>query len=282
MEEGTGVNLSQALQVESLSDAGKIRPLNEDCISIRPGRGIVVLADGMGGHNAGEVASALAAALITRGIEAAWPRLIDASSRGDNKLKADKLFREEIQFANESIFRKAQQDPNCNGMGTTLVAALFHDNFVTVAHIGDSRLYRLRNVVLSQVTRDHSLLQEQLDAGLISPDEARVSNNKNFVTRALGVDPVAEPDVHCYEVLPNDIYLFCSDGLNDLVTDEEIRLTLLAWKDRPAVAAQQLVQAANDSGGRDNISVVLVKVMREFGELRSRAGEDRTYQGNSD
>lgn len=265
------MDLSKALLMNSLSDAGKIRPLNEDCVSTRPNRGIVVLADGMGGYNAGEVASALAVALITRGIESAWPQVAADCPREDSKLKAEKLFRDQIQLANEAIYRKAQQDPNCSGMGTTLVMGLFHDNFLAVAHVGDSRLYRLRGGTLSQVTRDHSLLQEQLDTGLISSEEARVSNNKNYVTRALGVDPVAEPDVACYEVLPGDIYLFCSDGLNDLISDEEIRLTLIKWIERPVMAARQLVQAANDSGGRDNISVVVVKVIREFGALRARA-----------
>ena len=265
------MDLSETLLTESLSDPGKVRPLNEDSISTRPQRGIVVLADGMGGYNAGEVASALAAALITRGIEAAWPQAAEGSSREESKAKAEKLFRDEIQFANESIYRKAQQDPNCSGMGTTLVAGLFHDNFIAVSHIGDSRLYRLRGGNLSQMTRDHSLLQEQLDAGLISVEDAKVSNNKNYVTRALGVDPVAEPEVHCYEVLPGDVYLFCSDGLNDLVSDEEIQLTLMAWADRPSIAASQLVRAANDNGGRDNISVVVVKVLREFGVSRARA-----------
>jgi PPM family protein phosphatase len=259
------------LLMEAVSDPGKVRPLNEDCISTRPPRGIVVLADGMGGYNAGEVASALAVALITRGLESSWPQLAINCSREESKLKAEKLFRDEIQFANESIFRKALQDPNCSGMGTTLVSALFHDNFIIAAHIGDSRLYRLRNGELSQITKDHSLLQEQLDAGLISAEEARVSNNKNYVTRALGVDPIAEPDVNCYEALPADIYLFCSDGLNDLITDEEIRLTLTAWSGQPAISASQLVQAANDSGGRDNISVVVVKVLRDYGVARGRA-----------
>ena len=265
------MELSETLLMEALSDAGKVRPLNEDCVSTRPQRGIVVLADGMGGYNAGEVASALAAALITRGIEAAWPQVAADCSREDSKLRAEKLFRDEIQFANESIFRKAQQDPNCSGMGTTLVAGLFHDNFVTVSHVGDSRLYRMRSGNLSPMTRDHSLLQEQLDAGLISAEDAKVSNNKNYVTRALGVDPVAEPEIHCYEVLPGDVYLFCSDGLNDLVSDEEIQLTLAAWADRPAIAASQLVRAANDNGGRDNIAVVVVKVLRDFGVSRARA-----------
>lgn len=264
------MDLSASLLMEALSDPGKIRPLNEDCISTRPQKGIVVLADGMGGYNAGEVASALAAALITRGIEASWPPAASNYSREDSKLMAEKLFRTEIQFANESIFRKAQQDPNCSGMGTTLVMGLFHDNFVVVAHIGDSRLYRLRNGDLVQMTKDHSLLQEQLDAGLISPEDARFSSNKNYVTRALGVDPVAEPDIHCYEVLPSDIYLFCSDGLNDLVTDDEIKQITATWGNQLSTAASRLVQAANDCGGRDNISVVLVKVARDFTVARSR------------
>ena len=264
------MDLSPVLTMEALSDPGRVRPLNEDCLSTRPQQGIVVLADGMGGYNAGEVASALAVALITRGLEASSPQLVGNFSREDSKLKAETLFHNEIQIANDAIYRKAQQDPNCNGMGTTLVAALFHDNFVAVAHIGDSRLYRLRKGDLTQVTKDHSLLQQQLDAGLISVEQARFSSNKNYVTRALGVDPTADPEVHCYEVMPGDIYLFCSDGLNDLVTDEEIRQMLINGVQNPAMAASQLVQAANESGGRDNISVVVVKVLSDFSISRPR------------
>jgi PPM family protein phosphatase len=262
------VDLSRALQIEGLSDAGKVRPHNEDCIVFKVERGMAVLADGMGGYNAGEVASGLATALLARGIESVWPASVANATRDESMQTAERLLREEIQLANEAIYRKAENDPNCAGMGTTLVAGLFYDNFLTVAHIGDSRLYRLREHALSQVTRDHSLLQEQLDNGFISVEEARHSHNKNLVTRALGVEPFAEPEVNCYEVLPGDLYLFCSDGLNDAVSDENIRRMLDSLAGQPIEAVRQLVQAANDNGGRDNISVVVVKVLTEFGTAR--------------
>ncbi|MBL8483864.1 MAG: serine/threonine-protein phosphatase, partial [Rhodocyclaceae bacterium] len=169
---------------------------------------------------------------------------------------------------NSAIYQAAQSQPQYAGMGTTLVAAMFYDNTMTVAHIGDSRLYRLRGDDFRALTRDHSLLQEQIDSGMITPEEARRSLNKNLVTRALGVDPVVEPEIHDYEVLPGDIYLLCSDGLNDMVDDEEIALTLQALGANLELAANQLVQMANDNGGRDNVSVILVRVQREFPAAR--------------
>lgn len=181
---------------------------------------------------------------------------------------ADTLIREQIAKANNAIFEAAQKDPQCTGMGTTLVACLFYDNFLTVAHIGDSRLYRLRNEMLEQVTRDHSLLQEQIDSGLISREDARQSHNKNLVTKALGIDPDVEPEVNVYETLPEDVFLLCSDGLNDMIEDEEIHMTLIALRSNLDLLAQQLVQAANDNGGRDNISVILVKVLKSYGVQR--------------
>ncbi len=147
--------------------------------------------------------------------------------------------------------------------------ALFHDNRATVGHIGDSRLYRLRGDDFRALTRDHSLLQEQIDAGLITAEDARHSQNKNLVTRALGVDPVVETEIHDHEVLPGDIYLLCSDGLNDMVEDEEIALTLQALGANLDLAATQLIQMANDNGGRDNVSVILVKILKEFPAARS-------------
>jgi protein phosphatase len=153
-------------------------------------------------------------------------------------------------------------------MGTTLVMSLFYDNFVAVAHIGDSRLYRLRGESMEQVTRDHSLLQEQLDSGLITPEEAKLSQNKNLVTRALGIDPTVEPEIHVHETQPDDLYLLCSDGLSDMVEDEEIRLTLITLKSNPSLTVQQLVQAANDNGGRDNISAMLIRDAAPFGVPR--------------
>jgi serine/threonine protein phosphatase PrpC len=263
------VNLSQSLQVASLTDPGRVRDHNEDCIESRADMGLFVLADGMGGYNAGEVASGMATALISDGLQEAWrPREVDRMGRDDAKALADKLVRDQIARANSAIFTTSQNNPECAGMGTTLVVTHFYDNFLTVAHIGDSRLYRLRGESMEQVTRDHSLLQEQLDSGLITPEEAKLSQNKNLVTRALGIDPAVDPEVHVYETEPDDLYLLCSDGLSDMVDDEEIRLTLITLKSNPNLTVQQLVQAANDNGGRDNISAVLIRVAEPFGVPR--------------
>ncbi len=171
---------------------------------------------------------------------------------------------QQVSVANRAIFDAAQKDPQCAGMGTTLVTCLFYDNFLTVGHIGDSRLYRMRNDALEQITRDHSLLQEQIDSGLITKEDARSSHNKNLVTRALGIDPEVETEIHTYEVSEGDIYLLCSDGLNDMIEDEEIQMTLIALRSNLDLTAQQLVQAANDAGGRDNVSVMLIKVLNGF------------------
>jgi serine/threonine protein phosphatase PrpC len=263
------MSLAQALQVASLTDPGRVRDHNEDCIESRPEIGLFVLADGMGGYNAGEVASGMATSLITDGFHEAWePRTVERLSREEAKALAERLIREQIARANTAVFTTSQNNPECAGMGTTLVMSLFHDNFVAVAHIGDSRLYRLRGESMEQVTRDHSLLQEQLDSGLITPEEAKLSQNKNLVTRALGIDPTVEPEIHVHEALPDDLYLLCSDGLSDMVEDEEIRLTLITLKSNPSLTVQQLVQSANDNGGRDNISAMLIRVAEPYGVPR--------------
>lgn len=242
-----------------------VRGHNEDAVFANPEMGLAILADGMGGYNAGEVASGMATTLLPAELEAAFaaspPHEFDKASgqRFGNRCILDK-----IALTNLAIYNAAESQPQYAGMGTTLVAALFYDNQVTVAHIGDSRLYRLRGDEFGVITRDHSLLQEQIDRGVISVEEARFSQNKNLVTRALGVDPDVDTEIHDYPVLPGDIYLLCSDGLNDMVEDEEIRLTLQMLAANLDLAATQLVQMANDNGGRDNVSVILVKVLREF------------------
>ncbi len=263
------MSLSQALQSASLTDPGRVRDHNEDCIESRPDIGLFVLADGMGGYNAGEVASGMATSLISDGLQETWDlRSLASRARDDTKALSEQLIKDQVTRANSAIFTTSQNNPECAGMGTTLVVALFFDNFMTVAHIGDSRLYRLRGESMEQVTRDHSLLQEQLDSGLITPEEAKLSQNKNLVTRALGIDPSVEPEVHVYETQPDDTYLLCSDGLSDMVEDEEIRLTLITLKSNPNLTVQQLVQAANDNGGRDNISAMLIRVAEPFGVPR--------------
>jgi len=259
------VNLAQSLQSANLTDPGRVRDHNEDCIEARPEIGLYVLADGMGGYNAGEVASGMATSLIADGLMESWrPAEVDRMRREDAKALAERLIREQVARANSAIFTTSQNNPECAGMGTTLVVCHFYDDFVTVAHIGDSRLYRLRGDTMEQITRDHSLLQEQLDSGLITPEEAKLSQNKNLVTRALGIDPSVETEVHTYDAEPDDVYLLCSDGLSDMVEDEEIRMTLMTLKTNPTLTVQQLVQAANDNGGRDNISAMLIRVAEHF------------------
>jgi PPM family protein phosphatase len=259
------MNLNGALEIVSLSDPGKVRSHNEDFVAERSEIGLVVLADGMGGYNAGEVASGMAARIVVEGLGAAWHKTATkAREPGQWPGLAHQMISQQIERANWAIFQKAQNEAQCAGMGTTLVTGLFHDNRLTVGHIGDSRLYRLRGEKLEQVTKDHSLLQEQIDNGTITKEEAKLSRNKNLLTRALGIDPEVQAEINTYLVEPQDLYLLCSDGLNDMLEDEEIRLTLLTLQMNLTLAARQLVQSANDSGGRDNVSVVLVKVLKPY------------------
>ncbi len=262
------MDLSQVLQIVSRSDAGMVRSHNEDAVFANAACGLAILADGMGGYNAGEVASGMATTLLGSEIEKAFAKTEPHHLDATGKLYAHSVLEAEIARANTAIYQAAQSQPQYAGMGTTLVVALFYDNMMTVAHIGDSRLYRLRGGEFQAITRDHSLLQEQIDSGMITPEEARHSQNKNLVTRALGVDPTVEPEIRDYDTMPGDLYLLCSDGLNDMVEDEEIALTLQALSANLELAATQLIQTANDSGGRDNVSVVLVRIVREYPAAR--------------
>jgi protein phosphatase len=182
----------------------------------------------------------------------------------DSGIWAHEAVKTGIARANSSILQASQSQARYSGMGTTLVMALFRDNKVTVAHVGDSRLYVLREGRLTPLTRDHSLLQEQLDSGIITPEQARLSQNRNLVTRALGVDPVVEADIRDVEVKPGDLYLLCSDGLNDMVEDAAIAQCLTDCSESLAALADRLVAMANDAGGRDNVSVILVRVKKAF------------------
>jgi protein phosphatase len=239
---------------------GMVRSHNEDSTATDAQIGLAVLADGMGGYNAGEFASGIATALISSETREALarhaPHELDASSGSP---LASGLLRDIIARANTSIFQAANSQPQYAGMGTTLVVALLADNHINVAHVGDSRLYRLRGDNLQQITRDHSLLQEQIDSGQLTKEAAKRSQNKNLVTRALGIEPQVEAEIRTYPAEPGDIYLLCSDGLNDMVDDQDIEMTLAAIGSNLPLAADQLVQMANDNGGRDNVSVVLIR-----------------------
>jgi protein phosphatase len=164
-----------------------------------------------------------------------------------------------VDNANRAIFNAANSNPQYAGMGTTLVVVVVRELRLLVGHVGDSRAYRLRAGRLQQITRDHSLLQEQIDAGLITQEQAAFSANKNLVTRAIGVEDTVLLETHQHELQPGDLVLLCSDGLSDMLDDASIAQVLQMHESLPAAAAA-LIEAANDAGGRDNISVVLVRV----------------------
>ena len=248
-----------SLEFASMTDTGQLRAHNEDSIIVCASAGLAVLADGMGGYNAGEVASGIATSEIQRIIEA--QPLTDAIDQAEDPLMAaDWLLHQAVAVANLAILDASDKEPDYNGMGTTVVAALFHDDTVTIAHVGDSRAYRLRDRQLQQITRDHSLLQEQLDAGLLTLEQAQFAQHKNLITRAVGVDPHLDADINAFDVAPGDCYLLCSDGLSDMLSDARIADILIACGADITTAVQDLVAQANAMGGRDNISVILIRV----------------------
>lgn len=250
------------LEFAAKTDTGLVRSQNEDAIATSPEHGFAILADGMGGYNAGEVASSIAVTVTRESLTDGLTRMQDAQSdspRQRNR-QTHRLVVDAMQRANSAILDAARDRPEYGGMGTTLVAAVFYFDKLTVAHVGDSRAYRFRDGKLEQITRDHSLLQEQIDAGLIAPEWARFSQQKNLVTRAVGVGPEMEVEIHDHVTQPGDIYLLCSDGLSDLLQDPEIRDILVDQQASLESASNALVQRANDNGGLDNISVILVRV----------------------
>ena len=263
------MNLTEVLEIVSATDPGMVRSHNEDSVAADAANGVVVLADGMGGYNAGEVASGMATTVIITEMQQVMTKVqpyeIDEKT---GQQVAARMVREQVLKANTSIYQAAQSQPQYAGMGTTLVVSLFYDNRVLVAHLGDSRLYLMRDGRFSQVTRDHSLLQEQIDSGLITPEQAKHAQHKNLVTKALGIDPSVEPEIHEYPTKPGDLYLLCSDGLCDMVEDEDIALAVQTFGNNLKMAASHLVQMANDNGGRDNVSVILVRVLREYPAAR--------------
>lgn len=263
------MNLSDKIEIINVSDVGKRRPHNEDSTLCDPALGLVILADGMGGYKAGEIASAIAVTSthknILEGLEKISP---GQRPRDDGHSQEAAVVKNAIIHVNSEIYKTAQKDPQCQGMGTTIVVVLFHDNVCTIAHIGDSRLYRKRQNTFVQVTKDHSLIQELIDRGLYSPEEAAKHTPKNLVTRAVGIEMDVQVDINEETVYPGDIYMLCSDGLNDMVDDEEIHLTLSKYSANLAQGASELVRLANLKGGKDNISVILVRILDDFSSPR--------------
>lgn len=243
-----------ALEMACRSHPGLVRAVNQDSVCAVPRLGLALLADGLGGYRAGEVAAEMATRGLRRALAAdrraargAWPAALHA------------LLRQRVGEISGAIHHQAQHSMDHAGMGTTLVLALFSGNTLTSAHVGDSRLYRLRADCFEQLTRDHSLLQEQIEAGLVLPEHARLSVDRNLVTRALGVGARVNVDVADHRVEPGDVYLLCSDGLTDMVPDDAIRAILLPPGIHLEQAADTLLTTANRNGGRDNVSLILVR-----------------------
>jgi protein phosphatase len=261
------MSLRGKLRFVGQTDTGKVREHNEDTIAFDPDIGLLVLADGMGGYNAGEVASGIAVKTIVNLVKEQVEREdMNVQDRDAGLSRPTIILRDAIQRANKIIYQTARTQPQCEGMGTTVVAALFFDNRITIAHVGDSRLYRQRlgGDKLEQVTMDHSLLQELVDRGFYSAEEAQRAANKNYVTRALGVEPNVEVEIQEVPANKGEVFILCSDGLSDMVEDEDIHLTINTFSANLDTVAKQLIQLANDNGGRDNVSVVMAHVLEAF------------------
>lgn len=259
------MSLKGKLAYVEATDTGRVRDHNEDAIGSNRDIGLVVLADGMGGYNAGEVASGIAVKTVMDMVTSGCGREERTGQEPETGLMRQSIIlRDAIIRANKIIHQTAQSQPQCEGMGTTLVACLFYDNRVSVAHVGDSRLYRLRENRFEQLTLDHSLLQELVDRGFYSQEEAQRSTNRNYVTRALGVEPTVDVEIQEVDAAKGDVYLLCSDGLPDMVEDEDIHLTISTFSANLDMVGEQLIKLTNDNGGRDNVSVMLVQVLEDY------------------
>jgi len=242
-------------EYSALTDVGRVRANNEDAVAVDPAHGIVVLADGMGGYNAGEVASALAVEQIG-GQLAQWLEQAGPDTTTRDVRRAMEIC---VDNANRAIFEASNTNAACAGMGSTLVMAAAHGATLVIGHVGDSRAYRWRGGELVQLTRDHSLLQEQIDAGLITHEEAAASSYRSLVTRALGVEDTVLLDVQEASAEPGDVFLLCSDGLSEMVPDADLAAVLGNGEPLDALC-RRLVDMANEGGGRDNVSVALIRV----------------------
>lgn len=262
-----------------LTHPGRVRPLNEDAVGADPALGLFILADGLGGYNAGEIASIMAVSSLLAELSQAYEQ---AQADGD-LFDPSRVLRDTLVLMNANIFRAALNSTAFEGMATTVVVAWLLGDTLWVGHTGDSRLYRFRNGELEQLTRDHSFSQELLDAGMVSEEEARMLPAKNLVTRALGASPDIEPEVNPYDAVPGDLLLLCSDGLTEMVTHYEIGGLLSVYDEATHEAglddvARRLVDMANEAGGRDNISVVLVRVGNVKAEEAEKGAESAVHE----
>ena len=259
------MSLKGKIEITGQTDVGSVRDHNEDAINTETSLGLAILADGMGGHRGGEVASAITVSTVFETLSEKLKSITESSTDETTGYSLESMgVHEAITLANSNVFESSNENAQYRGMGTTVVVVLFYDNRFTVAHVGDSRLYRVRAGMLEQITRDHSLMQELVDRGFYTPEQARKSLNKNLVTRAIGIEEKVVIDIQEDATQIGDIYLLCSDGLSDMIEDDLIHEIIKRNADDLEMATTELIAAANKHGGKDNISVVLARPLKSF------------------
>ena len=256
------------LVIEGKSDTGCVREHNEDNFGYDAEMGLAVLADGMGGYKAGEVASAIAITSLVHSVIQIkdGDEIIELNGR---RHEESAILYRALHHANQQVYDSAHESKECMGMGTTVSAAWFHDGKVSIAHIGDSRIYRYRDYRLELLTTDHTVVQELVDHGFYTVEEARASEQRNIVTRALGIDPAVEIDLYDYDVRTGDMYLICSDGLTDMVDDLDVANILRRSSTDLEYGAVELINKALANGGKDNVTVIVVRVDESRAKARS-------------
>lgn len=256
-------------KASALTDVGRRRSQNEDYFCIDESLGLFIVADGMGGHASGEVASKMATELVRDAIEQAKEGEAPSPASGSG---AENMA-EAIRFANRMVFDTARDNPQHKGMGTTIVAVLIEGERMTVAHVGDSRVYLVRGNCVEQLTDDHALLAEQVREGLISQEEADQSDMKNIITRSIGITPEVEADLNEMSLSNGDRLVLCSDGVTSLLDEDDFNSIVTAGG-MPEETCKQLVNRANELGGTDNITIITIDIYKStLSGLFSRAGK---------
>lgn len=241
-----------------MTDTGRSREQNEDAFLINAPLGLFLVADGMGGHAGGEVASRLTVEVVERELLAARERSPELfEGKAANGALRD-LFEAAVKEASREVFERSAAEPRLHGMGTTLTGLLVQGDTAWIAHVGDSRLYRIRDGAIELLTEDHSLVQEQMKAGILTPEEARHSHLRNIITRSVGFEPSVPVDLFEEELREGDLFVLCSDGLSNLVEDEEI--LEFAKSEVASALPESLIALANARGGDDNITAVVVAI----------------------
>jgi len=248
-----------SVKMAGFTDQGKVRSNNEDAVWVDADMGLFLVADGMGGHQSGEVASGMAATTIPTNFK----QLTKSGTAGEISNKSFSAETNRLGFcvkmANQMIFEASKRYPQDNGMGTTCTAALIKDDRLSIAHVGDSRCYLIRRGQIEQLTQDHSLVMEQVRQGILSKDDEAVRLGQNILTRSLGIEPEVKVDVDEHPLFPGDIVILCSDGLDKELKEDKILKTAQETSD-PQALAKRLIDLSNSAGGRDNITVAVARI----------------------